>query len=99
VIRDFQLENFVKNENEIKNKGVIMLAKGETISYVFSVDAEDTPTGKRTLAIDCIVTERKINPVDSKTWAVLTFKSGKSVKRPEDEIVTLDAFDEWEDAE
>ena len=76
-----------------------MLTKGEVISYVFSVDADDTPTKKRTLAIDCTVTERKINPLDDKVWAVLTFKSGKSVKRPEDEIVTLNDFDGWEDAE
>lgn len=75
------------------------LRQGDSISYVFSVDAEDTPTGKRTLAVDCTVDAVKINPVDDKRWAVLMFKSGKTVKRPEEEIVTLDNFDEWQDAE
>ena len=76
-----------------------MLTKGEVISYVFSVDADDTPTKKRTLAVDCTVVERKQNPVDDKVWAVLEFKSGRTVKRPEEEIVTLNDFDDWEDAE
>tara|TARA_R100000231_G_C5300767_1_gene157471 strand:- start:255 stop:554 length:300 start_codon:yes stop_codon:yes gene_type:complete len=99
VNRDFHSENFVKIKNEIKKELEMELTKGESITYVFSVDAEDTPTGKRTLAVDCAVSELKINPVDGKRWAVLTFKSGRSVKRPEEEIVTLDGFDEWEDAE
>tara|TARA_Y100000310_G_C20220228_1_gene595419 strand:- start:193 stop:390 length:198 start_codon:yes stop_codon:yes gene_type:complete len=49
-------------------------------------------------AIPCTVVERRINPSDQSVWVMLQFKSGKTVKKPEDVIQTIEKWDEWDEA-
>ena len=65
-----------------------MFTNGQVIDYI--IDGIG--------AIPCTVTERRINPSDQSIWVVLTFKSGKTVKKPEAVIQTLENWDDLEEA-